>query len=211
MSVRLVLVRHGEAGGNRELRYIGSSDVPLTSRGEAQARMLGEAVHAFAPVALYTSPLRRARETAAAIANGGNLVPQPLEALREADFGTWELLTAAEVRTRDPAALAAWETDAGVAPPGGESLADVTTRVVACANALAAEHEGATVALVSHVGPIKALVCATLGLPPEGARRMWLDTASVSLVEWRMATDGPSTGFLRLFNATTHLHALPRP
>lgn len=210
MSVRLVLVRHGEAGGNRELRYVGSSDVALTPRGEAQARLAAQAVRAFTPVALYTSPLSRARATAAVIGAETGLVPEPLDALREADFGAWELLTAAEARARDPASVAAWVADASVAPPGGESLDAVMLRVVACATALAARHHGETVALVSHVGPIKALVCAALELPAAGARRMWLDTASISLVEWRIGADGQGTGILRLYNATAHFAALRR-
>ncbi|HEX6123204.1 MAG TPA: histidine phosphatase family protein [Ktedonobacterales bacterium] len=207
-ATRLILVRHGEAEGNRELRYLGASDVPLTARGQAQAGLLAEAVRALGPAALYTSPLQRARQTASAIAAATHLEPQPLDALREMDFGAWERLSRAEVVARDPAVLAAWERGADWTPPDGESLTQVGARITACAELLAARHPSQTIALVSHVGPIKALVCAALDLPPTGARRMWLDTASVSLVEWR--TDSPSSGVLRLFNATSHLDALPR-
>ncbi len=201
---RLVLVRHGEAEGNRELRYLGSSDVALTKRGEAQAIQLREALRPFPLRAIYTSPLRRASETAGALAAERDLTPIPWADLREEDFGVWERLTHAEARERDPDTLAAWDSGADVAPPGGESLTDVRARAVAAADALAGRHSGETIALVSHVGPIKALVCAALGLPVAGARRIWLDPASITVLDWRPAPTGAS-GTLRIFNAVAHL------
>lgn len=206
-AVRLVLARHGEALGNRELRYLGRTDVPLTPRGEAQALLLAAALTGVPAVAIYSSPLRRAHETAAAIGAALGLAVTIEEALCEQDFGTWENLTRAEVLTRDPAGLAAWEAGTGVAPAGGETSEALMARVVTCANMLAARHPGETVVLASHVGPIKALICATLGLPPSGAFRMWLEPASYSVVDWR--ADGG--GILRAFNATAHLRDLPAP
>ncbi|MGH2486778.1 MAG: histidine phosphatase family protein, partial [Ktedonobacterales bacterium] len=132
------------------------------------------------------------------------LLPVIEPALREQDFGAWENRTRAEVHTEAPDQLAAWERGEA-APPGGESLATVGERVVALADRLAVSHAGQMVALASHVGPIKALVAAALGLPPGGAHRMWLDTASICVVEWRLDEDGRSSGLLRVFNATAHL------
>ena len=206
---RFVLVRHGEASGNRELRYLGSSDVPLTERGQQQARQLAGVVGAYALDALYTSPLQRARATAEAIASATGLTVREWADLREEDFGAWERMTRAEVLASDGERLAAWESGAATAPPGGESLADVRARVVASAAALAAQHPGATMALVSHVGPIKALLCAALDLPLSGARRIWLDPASISVVEWRppSGTDASfgASGLVRVVNAVAHL------
>ena len=202
---RFVLVRHGEASGNRELRYLGTTDVPLTERGQAQALQLAEAVRPFGIDAIYTSPLRRAADTAARIASALDLTTQVEADLREEDFGAWENLTRAEVLARQPNALAAWEAGAEVAPPGGESLAQVRARLIACADRLAARHPGQTLALVSHVGPIKALVCAALDLPPRGAQRMWLDPASVCVVDWRRDDAGAGSGMLRVFNSVAHL------
>jgi len=211
---RFVLIRHGEASGNRELRYLGSTDAPLTERGQAQVRQLADALGRYGPVAVYTSPLLRARQTAEAAAAVLGLPVLVEERLREADFGAWENRTRAEVLAEDAERLAAWEAgEAGetVAPPGGESLTMVRERMVACADTLAARHRGATVLLASHVGPIKALVCAALDLPAAGARRMWLDPASVCVVDWRLATaDARSSGVLRVYNATAHLDPPPR-
>lgn len=203
-AVRLVLARHGEARGNRELRYLGGrTDAPLTPRGEEQAHLLAAALAQFPAAAIYSSPLRRAHDTATAVAAALGLAVSVEEALREQDFGAWENLTRAEVQARDPARLAAWEAGAEMAPEGGETPYALRERVVACANDLAVRYPGATLVLASHVGPIKALVCATLGLPPSGAFRMWLDPASYSVVDWRPDPDG--TGLLRVFNATAHL------
>src|SRR5258705_10895211 len=181
---RFVLVRHGEASGNREMRYLGATDAPLTERGQAQARQLAGALALYRPVALYTSPLLRGRQTAGAVAAVPGLVVVADQRLREEDFGAWENRTRAEVQAADPQHLAAWEAGDTIAPPGGESLVAVRERVAECADVLARRHPGETVLLASHVGPIKALVCAALELPAARARRMWLDPASISRVDW---------------------------
>lgn len=203
-TTRFVLVRHGEAQGNREMRYLGTTDVPLTPRGEEQARQLAEAVRPFRPAALYSSPLRRARATADEIGALLHLDVLVGDDLREQDFGAWENRTRTEVQADDPERLAAWEAGAEVAPPAGESLIATRQRVVACADMLAARHPGETVVIASHVGPIKALVCAALALPASGAHHMWLDPASICVVDWKLSPD-ISSGILRVFNAIAHL------
>lgn len=212
---RLLLIRHGEANGNRELRYLGATDAPLTTSGEEQARRLAEALSAAPLRALYTSPLLRARATAEAVAlaHGSPVAPEIEERLREQDYGVWEGLTFAEAHARAPQAHADWERGAVDAPPDGESLTLLRERSVACASALAERHAGEVIALVSHVGPIKALVCATLGLPTQAARRMWLNPASVCIVDWRLTATrllapAEAAGVLRLFNGGHDLATL---
>lgn len=202
--VRLVVARHGEAGGNRDMRYLGSTDAPLTEFGLAQAEQLGQALASFGLDAIYTSPLVRALATAEAIARATGLTPLIEPALRESAYGAWEGLTHAEVRERDPALLRAWETDPDIAPPGGgESLRATRDRVVAWVRMLAVRHPGQTIALVSHVGPVKSLVCHALELGPDGMRRLWLDPASITVVDWPVAPEGRAA--LRLYNAFGHL------
>ncbi len=202
---RFVLVRHGEADGNRELRYLGATDSPLTERGQEQARQLASAVRLFAPAALYSSPLARARATAEALSAATALPVQIEDDLREQSFGAWEMLSRAEVLLQDRERLLAWEAGADVAPPEGESLVAVRERALRLAARLVARHPGETVAVASHVSPIKALICAALELPPTGAMRMWLDPASISVLDWRMLHDGRLSGTLRVFNAIAHL------
>jgi probable phosphoglycerate mutase len=209
-TVRLILARHGEAEGSREFRFNGSSDVPLTPRGVAQARLLADALYPLAPTAIYSSPLARARATAEAIAMRANLVVEIQPNLREQSYGSWERLTADEARQRDPKRFAAWSAGQRVAPPGGESLSAVRQRVVACVCELAERHAGETVALVAHVGPIKALLCIALGLPLSGSRRFWIDPASYSVVDWRITADGQQRSLVRGINVVSHLARLPR-
>lgn len=203
-AVRLILVRHGEAGGNREMRYLGSSDVRLTERGRAQAEQLARTLVAFRLDAIYTSPLLRAAETAHIVSREAGHAPRVEPDLRESAYGAWEGLTRAEALASAPELLRRWETDPDVAPPdGGESLRATQRRVVSCVEAFAARHPGATLALVSHVGPIKSLVCQALGLGPEGARRMWLDPATITVLDWPVTPGQPAA--LRLYNAFAHL------
>ncbi|HEX8995508.1 MAG TPA: histidine phosphatase family protein [Ktedonobacterales bacterium] len=207
---RLLLIRHGEASGNRELRYLGTTDAPLTASGEEQARRLAEALRDAPMRALYCSPLLRARGTAAALLAAE--APEIEQRLCEQDYGAWEGLTSAEARARDPQLYAEWERGLVDAPPQGESFAQLRTRSVACADALAQRHAGEVIALVSHVGPIKAIICATLGLPIMASRHMWLNPASICIVDWSLSAvhvemDKPA-GILRLFNGGPDLATL---
>lgn len=197
--LRLFLVRHGEVPANRELRYVGSRDEPLADSGVKQAESLAAALAPLPVAAVYASPLRRAAETGRRIAEARE-VPLVLETrLREQAFGLWEGLTRAEVLAQDRDRLLSWEADLGTAPPGGESLESVQERVLSLVDDLARERSGEWIALVSHVGPIKALLCTALGSPLATARRMFLDPGTLSVVDWG------ERPVVRLFNAQAHL------
>lgn len=202
--LRLFLVRHGESPSNRELRYLGRRDEPLTEAGVRQAECLAAALAGLALAAVYASPLQRATETGRLIAEGAGLPLVAEPRLIEQCFGEWEGLTRAELLARggeDRERLLRWESDADAAPPGGESLTSVETRMRSLLADLAAAHQagGAPVALVSHVSPIKALLCAALGAPLLTARRLFLDPGTLSVVDWS------DTPVVRLFNAHGHL------
>jgi broad specificity phosphatase PhoE len=197
--LRLLLVRHGEVLSNRELRYVGSRDEPLAESGVEQAGRLAEALAPLPVAAVYSSPLGRARETGERIAGARRLALRVEPRLREQSFGDWEGLTRAEVLARDPERLLGWEADLATAPPGGEPLTEVQERVLTLIGDLARDHRGEWVVLVSHVGPIKALLCAALGAPLATARHMFLDPATLSVVDW------DERPVVRLFNAHGHL------
>lgn len=146
------LIRHGQTRGNLERRYIGSTDQPLCPQGrEALDGRRGPAVSA-----VYVSPLRRCRETAALLYPD---MPQVVaEDLREWAFGAFEGHTYEELR--DDPAYQAWLDTAGTsAPPGGEAKADVARRVTAAFRDIAARHgESDAIALVVHGGTVMALL-----------------------------------------------------
>jgi probable phosphoglycerate mutase len=196
--LRLFLVRHGEAHSNREMRYLGSSDEVLTEVGEGQAERLATALAGLPIATAYASPLRRAAQTGERIAARLGLTLQLDDRLREQGFGEWEGFTRAEVLGRGPVErdrLLSWETDPSIAPPGGESMQLLATRLDALLHDLTAAHPQGWIVLVSHVGPIKALLCAALGAPLTSSRRLFLDPGSLSVVDW-----GESP-VVRLFNA----------
>lgn len=197
--LRLLLARHGEVPSNRELRYVGSLDEPLAASGIEQAEGLAAALAPLPVRAVYASPLLRAAETARRIAAPRALPLTPEPRLREQSFGEWEGLTRAEVLARDGERLLRWEADLGTSPPGGESLETVQERMLGLVDDLARRHPEEWIALVSHVGPIKALLCAALGAPLATARRMFLDPGTLSVVDWG------ERPVVRLFNAHGHL------
>lgn len=207
--VRLFLVRHGEAVANTEMRYLGRQDDPLTDLGRWQAAKLAEALAPLPITAIYSSPLQRAVDTASSIACGCGLTVTLDERLTEGSFGAWEGLTRAEVLGRgeaDVAVLRLWESDPSSAPAGGESFAAIQLRVVDCVESLADRHAGESIALVSHVGPIKTLICAAMGAPLSVVHRMFLDPATISVVDWGNSTESSAPpAVLRLFNAHHHL------
>ncbi|MFI1012700.1 bifunctional RNase H/acid phosphatase [Streptomyces sp. NPDC020965] len=200
-----VLLRHGETPLTPEKRFSGSggSDPSLSAAGVRQAEAVAAALAARGTVQeIVSSPLKRCRETAEAVAARLGLDIRIEDGLRETDFGAWEGLTYAEVKQRHGDDLAAWLASPKVAPTGGgESFATVTRRVAAARERLLTRSAGRTVLLVTHVTPIKTLVRLALGAPPESLFRMELSAASLSAVAYY--ADGNAS--VRLLNDTSHL------
>jgi broad specificity phosphatase PhoE/ribonuclease HI len=201
-ALTTVLVRHGASPLSPQKRFSGRGDVPLSADGRAQAALVAGRLADRGGIDLVvTSPLRRAVRTAEAVAAavGADLLVDT--GLVETDFGRWEGLTFAEVWNEWPAELDAWLTSPDVAPPGGESFAATAERVQAALDRLRAAHLGRTLAVVSHVTPIKTLLRFALDAPPSALFRMHLDVAGVSEVDWY--ADGPAS--VRYVNDTSHL------
>jgi broad specificity phosphatase PhoE len=201
MSLRLYIIRHGETAENARMAYLGLRDEPLSETGRRQAECAAEALSRIPLKLIVSSPLRRAADTAARIQEASGVQLRKDDRLREGSFGEWEGLTRGEVlnrSARDAELLKHWEENPSVAPPGGESGEDVQRRAVSLVNDLAGAFSGDSVALVSHVGPIKALLAAALGIHLNVSRRLFLDPGTISVVEW---SDRP---VVRLFNSHAH-------
>jgi broad specificity phosphatase PhoE len=196
-----LLLRHGQTPMSVQKRYAGLSDVPLTEVGLLQAVAAGKRLATAGITAIVASPLVRTLRTAEEVAAATGAPVETDEGFRETDFGAWDGLTFAEVTERWPAEMTAWLADPGVAPPGGESLADVSSRVDSALRRVLARYQGRTVLIVSHVTPIKALVAAAVLAPLPALYRMHLDVAALCQVDWY--ADGPAV--LRSFNDTGHL------
>ncbi len=197
-----LLLRHGATALSGERRFSGREDVPLTKDGVRQARQVARRLAAGRAVdVVLTSPLERARRTAEAVssATGAPLVVD--DDLVEADFGAWQGLTFAEAGERWPDELKAWLASPDARPPDGESFAMVALRVLTAQDRLLEEHRHKRVVVVSHVTPIKTLICRALLAPPEAMFRMNLDVASLTRID---CFDNGSA-LLRSFNDTAHL------
>jgi ribonuclease H / adenosylcobalamin/alpha-ribazole phosphatase len=200
--LRLFLVRHGETADNVKMRYLGIRNEPLTAAGMEQAYHVADALASFPIRTVYTSPLKRAADTANRIRQACMAPLYEDPRLMEGSFGRWEGLSRDEVLklgSPDAELLARWEEDAAIAPPGGESLKDVQVRMLSLVDELKEKELESPVVLVSHVGPIKALLASALDVPLEATRRMFLDPCSISVVDWG------SHPLLRLFNSHAHL------
>ena len=185
----LLLVRHGETDWNRENRFQGHADPPLNDAGREQARELSARLATEPLAAVVTSPLRRALETAAEVASTHELAVQQEPGLREVDLGSWTGLTRDEVQQRDPEGYRRWLAY-GHGWGDGESYEELGERVVATLVELAGGHDGDTVAVVTHGGPIRAALAAAAGIPYGEARRDAppIDNCAV----FRIAVRGPA-------------------
>lgn len=199
-----LLLRHGQTPLSAERRFAGRSDAPLTDTGRKQAAAAAARLAVRGGVdVVVSSPLSRARRTAEAVAEatGAGMVID--DDLVETDFGAWEGLTFAEVMAGWPGEMATWMESADMAPPGGESLADAARRALAALDRMLASYPHLTLVVVSHVTPIKTIICRALLAPPAALFRIHLDVASLS--EAQFFADGPA--LVRSLNDTAHLRA----
>jgi broad specificity phosphatase PhoE len=165
------LARHGQSDWNAAGRWQGHADRPLTELGRRQAAELVRALAGVQLDAVYSSDLRRARETAEAVAASRGLTVTALAELREVDVGSWSGLTRAEAKERFPQGFRRW-TDGRHGWEDGERYERMADRVVAVVRRIAAEHKGGSVLVVAHGGPIRALHAAALGLDVSEHRRL---------------------------------------
>lgn len=200
--MRLLLIRHAETSHNRDSRVQGQADIPLSDLGIRQAAALGESLLDEPLVAVVSSPLVRARETALAVASMRGIDVETDPSLMEMHVGEMEGLSTAEMRARFPDFLAEWASERGPAlqMPGGESLLQVQARAWRVVERLRAAHNDATVALVSHNFVLGCLITRALDAPLHEFRRFRLSVASVTILRFR----GDRTLLVRL-NDTCHL------
>lgn len=197
---RLWVLRHGQTEMSVQKQFSGLSDPELTSYGREQARRAAAYVagqlaggaggnagagSSAGPAAIYSSPLKRTRQTAEAVAEA--LVTKPrvhvTEALIEMNFGDWEGRTFAEVMDEFPLEHDACFWDSAAAPSGGESPDDVLARVRPFLRDVARNHPGEDVVLVSHVTPIKSILRHALCASGALYRTLHLDLAGLSVIE----------------------------
>jgi phosphoserine phosphatase len=161
---KILLIRHGHVEGIRPGRFRGRVDLPLTGRGNAEARAVAERIRSgWRATAIYTSPLSRCVETASAIAKACSLEAQTLNELVDIDYGAWQSCSYAELKQADPNLYSGWFfTPHLVRFPNGESLQDLVARAADALRIVLKRHPGETVILVGYDSMNRALLIQLL-------------------------------------------------
>jgi broad specificity phosphatase PhoE len=193
--MRLILARHGETDMNKLGRIQGISDLELNETGEMQAEALAQALKNERVEAIYTSPLKRARDTAYTIGRYHQVEVVPLFGLRELDAGEVDGLTYKEMRAQYGDFLDKWVEDCtSVSPPGGCSLQELQDNAWAAIQEIVERHnlrmvdsgasEKGVVLAVTHYFPILSIISKVLGLELSECRRMRLNLASMCTLDF---------------------------
>jgi len=202
---KIVLTRHGHVEGIRPERFRGRQQLPLTKRGRAEAASLAERIAgAFRPSQIYTSPMERCIETAAAIAKATGAGAKTCDDLNDIDYGAWQFKSFAEAQAKDPALFAAWfATPHLVRFPNGESLQDLMARVANALRMVLARNPEETVVLVGHDSVNRALLLQLLDQPLSAFWRIAQSPCAINEID---VTGG--TICVRRVNETQHLEAI---
>ncbi|MFC0860693.1 histidine phosphatase family protein [Sphaerimonospora cavernae] len=198
MSRRVVCLRHGQTLWNVEKRFQGHTDIPLDETGAAQAARAASLLAALRPTMIVSSDLRRAFDTASAVARLTGLGVTVDKDLRERGGGEWEGLTRDEIKAGWPVEFEAWEA------PGGEDVADVAARVCdAILRWSARVDDDGLLVVVSHGAAIRLGIARLMGLPQD----LWSALGSIGNCSWSVLEEGRTGWRLLEHNAGT----LPEP
>jgi broad specificity phosphatase PhoE len=198
----LYLVRHGQTDASLNNRFCGRIDPPLNATGLAMADALAARYGHEGWVEIIASPLVRAHQTAAPTARAAGIPVATDDGLVEIAYGDWEGRAEADVERDDAARFHAWAAHPGrVAPPGGESGAEIAVRALAAVERIRARHATGKVLVVSHKATLRVLVCALLGIDVDGFRsRIAQKVCAISIIDFK--SSGP---LLQVLGDTSHL------
>jgi 2,3-bisphosphoglycerate-dependent phosphoglycerate mutase len=194
----LILLRHGQSQWNLENRFTGWVDVPLSPKGEEEARAAGEKLRGRRIDLVYTSALKRAIDTATIALDAAGMAPPPTvrdAALNERMYGDLQGLNKAEAATRwGDAQVKLWRRSYDVRPPGGESLADTAARALPYweAHILPDLRAGKNVLVAAHGNSLRALVMHLDGLTREQVLELEIPTGVPLLYD--IALEGQVAG-----------------
>lgn len=185
MRTSIWLVRHGQTVANRARRYLGHSDSPLTTYGQRQHEAVVRRLRALPFTHAIVSPTERTRALAAAITQDRPSIAIVEDARwREIDQGQWEGLTYREVLQRFPGdAQARWVNGINGKPTGGESLAEVATRVGEAWHELRSHYVGGRVIVTTHATPIQLVLCFCCQTPVAEHWRWRIDLGSLTALD----------------------------
>ncbi len=182
---RVYLARHGETEWNAQGKYLGLTNLSLTSNGESQARALSSFLANKQIDIAYSSALIRANQTAKIVTEPHGLNVCKVPGLNEVDFGEWDGLTYPEIKERYPGLADDWlKRTSEVQIPGGESWLDFKTRVMGALNEILNKNGGKNILVVSHGGPIKTIISDILGLELTSFWKITQDRGALNIIEF---------------------------
>ena len=201
MTTTILLVRHGQTESNITGYFMGWSDEDMSDSGYAQAQKLASRLAHLPIASVYTSPLKRAHNTALIVAKAHNVKPKISDNLIEIQVGDWQGLHRDEISQRWPELWQQLRTDPSeVTMPNGESLRQVTERAVRAFETVVRANQDKQALIVTHDIIIRVLVAHALGVPNSIYRRFEINNASLSLI--RVDNSNPH---LITLNDTSHL------
>lgn len=182
--LRLVFIRHGSSTWNDERRIQGQLDPPLSDKGREQAKRLAERLRGSSVEALYSSDLRRARETAEVVGECVGRPPELWPELREVALGEWEGLKREEIVARYPKEWSRWASrPSWDIVPGGEGTEVFEARVGAAIDRLAERHPTGRVLVVTHGGVIQVALLRVVGRSSNGLFPFTIDNTSLTVLQ----------------------------
>ncbi|MGD1992257.1 MAG: histidine phosphatase family protein [Anaerolineae bacterium] len=203
-AIRLILVRHGETEANLAGQWTGALETELTEHGRAQITAVAQRLAAEVQdlEAIYTSPLYRARQTAAGIGQELGQEPTVVEDLREVDFGLLDGVTIEEMKTHHPELYEQWKdrANADFTWPGGDRREDFFHRVAAACDQILSRHTQGTIIVVGHGGSLRSCLSHLL---PQELSEWWTYPLSNCAVSEVIVEDG--TARLVSLNDSAHL------
>ena len=196
---KMLLIRHGKTDWNADVRFQGSTDIPLNDFGYQQALKTAARLKSWQGVPIYSSPLKRAMQTAEAISTGAPVIP--LDGLTEINFGEWEGAFVKDIRKKDKKALDAWHRDGFFSIPGNaETWEQIYNRVNKAINVCQAREEE-RIMIVAHGGILRAIIISLLQLDPHSAWRLAIYNCSISAIDICRGVNN-----LIFLNDTLHLY-----
>jgi len=200
MSTKLILIRHGETEWSYQKRYCGFTDIDLNEKGRWQARKLyqrlcGEKIHK-----VYSSDMKRTVQFAMTVFK--DMAPEELLHLREMSFGIFEGLTYGDIMEKYPQVYGRWlENPLHIIIPQGESLHSLARRVRKAVRRILSQNSNSTVAVFTHAGPIRVIICDVLELDLREIRQIEQDLAGISIIEYVQGS-----GKIHLLNDISYLN-----
>jgi alpha-ribazole phosphatase len=191
MLTKLYLIRHGETEGAETRRYKGHIDVPLSENGIRQIKKLSEHIIENSSPGLssvYCSDLSRAVKSAEIIAKPFGVKPVIMKDLKERNFGVWEGMSFEEIEEKYPHDFKAWaENPLKFSPLNGETTVEVRDRAMRALDLILKKNKGEEIAVVSHGGITRVMLCELLGIPLENIFRIEQGFAALNIIEfWDM-------------------------